>query len=128
MASKFARIQHIVIVMLENRSFDNLLGFLYADWNNRPLLNLPAQAEPTYEGLLPRDVTDRFWCPSNPGFFSGSAPEKVFAEAPTTGFHVPNPDPNELFQNFAYQLFGTSDVVAGTIPGMQGFLVDYQTA
>src|SRR4051794_40199133 len=35
-------IQHIVVVMLENRSFDNMLGFLYADQGNVPPLNLPA--------------------------------------------------------------------------------------
>jgi phospholipase C len=28
-------IDHIVVVMLENRSFDNLLGFLYADAGNK---------------------------------------------------------------------------------------------
>ncbi len=28
------RIKHVVVVMMENRSFDNLLGFLYADVNN----------------------------------------------------------------------------------------------
>jgi len=36
--------RHLVVVMMENRSFDNLLGFLYADVNNRPPINIPAAA------------------------------------------------------------------------------------
>ena len=31
----YADIDHIVVVMLENRSFDNMLGFLYADAGNK---------------------------------------------------------------------------------------------
>src|SRR5438477_12425159 len=32
--SLLASIQHVVVLMLENRSFDHMLGFLYADRNN----------------------------------------------------------------------------------------------
>jgi len=28
--------KHVVVLMLENRSFDNLLGWLYADQSNQP--------------------------------------------------------------------------------------------
>ncbi len=38
MPSPLAQLQHIVVVMLENRSFDNMLGFLYADKGNVPPL------------------------------------------------------------------------------------------
>jgi len=34
--SPLDRINHIVVLMLENRSFDNVLGWLY-DSNNKPL-------------------------------------------------------------------------------------------
>jgi phospholipase C len=34
MSSGISGINHFVVVMLENRSFDNLLGFLYADQKN----------------------------------------------------------------------------------------------
>ena len=47
MPSTLAKIQHLVVVMLENRSFDNLLGFLYAGENNRPPRNLPAHDPPS---------------------------------------------------------------------------------
>jgi phospholipase C len=43
MAGNLAKIRHIVVVMLENRSFDNMLGWLYADQLNVPPLNLPVQ-------------------------------------------------------------------------------------
>jgi hypothetical protein len=37
--------------------------------------NLPAQDPPTYAGLRPPAVTDAFWNPANPSFFSdGAAP------------------------------------------------------
>lgn len=35
------RIEHVVVLMLENRSLDNLLGWLYADQENRPAHNVP---------------------------------------------------------------------------------------
>jgi len=35
-------IKHLVVVMMENRSFENLLGFLLCDVNNRPAINIPA--------------------------------------------------------------------------------------
>ena len=36
-SSPLSGINHIVVVMLENRSFDHMLGFLYADAGNKPL-------------------------------------------------------------------------------------------
>jgi phospholipase C len=33
--SQLGEIEHIVVVMLENRSFDQMLGFLYAGSGNR---------------------------------------------------------------------------------------------
>jgi len=31
---ELAAIEHVVVLMLENRSFDHMLGFLYADTGN----------------------------------------------------------------------------------------------
>lgn len=47
-------IEHIVVVMMENRSFDNLLGWLYDNETNPPPVNIPpasSAASPTFEGL-----------------------------------------------------------------------------
>ena len=34
-ANQLNSIEHVVVLMLENRSFDHMLGFLYADAGNR---------------------------------------------------------------------------------------------
>jgi len=53
--------------MLENRSFDHLCGFLYAE-NQRPKHFLPSRSNPEFNGLPPS-----FSNPSNPQFFPGRA-------------------------------------------------------
>jgi phospholipase C len=133
MAGNLAKLQHIVVVMLENRSLDNMLGFLYADQDNVPPRNLPAQDPASFDGLLPHLPSDAFWNPANADFFSapGTAPDQVFASSGTAGaapFTVPNPDPNELFPNFNFQIFGTQTPADNQPPTMQGFLVDYLLA
>jgi phospholipase C len=50
-------IEHIIVVMMENRSFDNLLGWLYDNQSNSPKFNIPAQPSPTFEGLKPSHYT-----------------------------------------------------------------------
>ncbi|MDP2309374.1 MAG: alkaline phosphatase family protein [Pseudomonadota bacterium] len=49
-------IRHVIVLMFENRSFDNLLGWLYdGDANPDAVHNVPAPApgEPRYDGLTP---------------------------------------------------------------------------
>lgn len=133
MASALAKIQHIVVVMLENRSFDNMLGFLYADQGNVPPLNLPARSPTTFDGLLAPGGSNAFWNPANSDFFftAGTLPQQVFASSGTTGpapFTVPDPDPNELYPNFNFQIFGTQTPADHQPPTMLGFLVDYLSA
>ncbi len=132
MASSLNQIEHLIVVMLENRSFDNLLGFLYANVNNQPPLNLPVQNPATFDGLLPQNVSQVFWNPTNRGFFTTQEPPiKAFASSPTTGgspFLVPDPDPNEAFLNFNFQIFGTQVPVELQLPTMLGFYVDFLDA
>ncbi len=48
------QIKHLVVVMMENRSFDNLVRFLYAKEKNVPPANIPAPPpgqQPSYDGL-----------------------------------------------------------------------------
>jgi phospholipase C len=126
------RIKHLVVVMMENRSFDNLLGFLYADVNNTPPINIPPPplgGPTTFDGLVEPNPESPFWNPSNEGYFSKNVPPvKVFAKRGTTGaqpFLVPDHDPHEGFDNITAQIFGPK---ASTRPDkMRGFLVDYQT-
>ena len=44
-----ASVEHIVVLMLENRSFDMMLGFLYDDRNNVSLAGQP------FEGLTGKE-------------------------------------------------------------------------
>src|SRR6266850_4542007 len=74
------RIKHLVVVMMENRSFDNLMGFLYADVNNMPPINIPAPppgGQTTFEGLVAPNPGSPFWNPSNADYFTGKDPVKV---------------------------------------------------
>jgi phospholipase C len=124
------RIKHLVVVMMENRSFDNLLGFLYSKENNVPPINIPAPpagGQNTFDGLIDPNPTSPFWNPSNKDYFSGKDPIKVYATRGTTGtepFLVPNPDPHEEFDRITYQILGPA---GWSGPKMMGFVVDYGT-
>jgi phospholipase C len=124
------RIKHLIVVMMENRSFDNLLGFLYADQNNEPPRNIPAPSAPvppSYDGLSKPNPSSDFWNPSNLDYFTGNAPVKVFATRGTTGpkpFLVPDHDPEEGFDHITDQIMGPP---GSTRDKMRGFLVDYIT-
>ena len=55
------KIEHIVVVMLENRSFDNLLGWLYEGESPRNAVPpSPAGTLPTYDGLTEGEHWNRF--------------------------------------------------------------------
>lgn len=125
------RIKHLVVVMMENRSFDHLLGFLYADVNNRPPMNIPAASpggQTTFDGLVDASPESPFWNPSNPEYFTANArPVKVFASKGTKGpspFLAPNHDPHEEFEHIAFQILGPTGWAG---PKMKGFVVDYIT-
>jgi phospholipase C len=131
MAGNLSRLEHIVVLMLENRSLDNMLGWLYADQNNVPPRNLPPPAagqQPSYDGLVANhyfNLTDL----QHP-----AQARQVFATRGTRGaagcgpFNMPNPDPAELFDNMNFQIFGTKHPAANQQATMNGFIVDYQTA
>jgi phospholipase C len=120
------KIDHIVVVMLENRSFDNLLGWLYADRNNQPPRNIPAQqgGMTTYEGLK----TDTYWNTNPAGDHDKLGATRVYATKGITGdkwWCVPNPNPHEVFPYFLEQMFGTEQPGQGQNASMTGFLANY---
>src|SRR5437588_760551 len=49
--NQLSKIQHVVVLMLENRSFDHMLGFLYADQGNKSPAGQP------FEGLTGKEST-----------------------------------------------------------------------
>lgn len=115
-------IEHIVVVMMENRSFDSLLGWLYDNETDPPQFNIPGQQPPTFDGL-------------SVGKFSNALNgQAVYAAHPPTAWPpannpavVPTPDPQEVFDHVTAQLFGTSTPEPGAMPDMSGFLSDYAT-
>lgn len=101
-------IKHIVVLMLENRSFDNLLGWLYENespprgqefeglhpglWN--PLNNIDTDGMPFVEQVYVRKNGE----PVKP--HHGSDP--VYKPP---NYNLPNPDPGEGFKDTNHQLF-----------------------
>jgi phospholipase C len=107
-----AAINHVVVLMLENRSFDHMLGYLYSAQGN-----VSPSGQP-FEGLTGTE--------SNPDGQGGTV--GVFAITPSTpnGYFMPGADPGEGYKATNDQLWG-SDVApaAGTLPTMAGFVTDF---
>ncbi|WP_291994938.1 alkaline phosphatase family protein [Candidatus Accumulibacter sp. ACC003] len=124
-----AQIAHVVVVMMENRSFDNLLGWLYADQGNQAPHNIPAQQPATFDGLEAR----RYWNPIDAADI-GKPPEQVpedrraYATQRARSMIVPDPDPHEQFRYMSRQLFGTQQPTTGKLADMQGFVADFADA
>ena len=115
------QIEHLVVVMFENRSLDTMLGWLYAP-GERPNVVVPAGSPAAYDGLQPG-----MWNPSDPGFFSGGPTSQVFVKQSASQSQVPDPDPQETFDNVTYQIFGPGPVGPLTPNTMKGFVINYGT-
>jgi phospholipase C len=110
-------IEHVVVLMLENRSFDSLLGYLYE--TDAPQLNIPAVAQgDEFHGLAHTDLTK----------FVNTALNGTLSSPPVRGvegFTVPTPDPGEEFSHVNTQLFGTPNPLPSAVPTMTGVLADF---
>src|SRR5215469_13566436 len=96
------KIEHVVVVMLENRSFDNLLGWLYDPENEPPFDKVPADLE----GL-------------NRGNFSNKAPDgRVIPAGKTFDPHSPLPNPGEPFEDVYSQIYDVDRPALKTIPAI----------
>ena len=113
------KIDHIIVVMLENRSLDNLLGWLYADKANIPAHNIPPKSRPTYDGL----VEGKYW---NRAPASDPDAPKIFAGRGVTTYpdKTPYPDPGEVCPYMYEQMFGTENPSSDA--NMSGFLQNYK--
>jgi len=96
-----ADIQHVVVLMLENRSFDCMLGRLYPQDSDFRGLTLD---ESNFYGM---------------NYLVWSDPQMTAAAACT-----PDPDPGEAFTDMNVQLFGDPDR-AGKTATMSGFALNY---
>jgi phospholipase C len=109
LSNQLQLINHIVVLMLENRSFDHMLGFLYQDRNNVSLAGQP------FEGLVGPE--------SNRDPHGSSV--TVFPITPTTV--RPGGDPGEGYTATNEQLFGSASVPSTASATNAGFVTNYAT-
>jgi phospholipase C len=117
---------HVVLVLFENRSFDNLLGRLYG----------PGDVE-AFDGVIGKDLSNPIPAWAEHGAAGGVVPYGI-----STSMDAPNPDPGEEYQHTNTQLFNVLDEAnrfkdatemvaphnapaAGTESTMEGFVTDY---
>ena len=117
---------HVVLVLFENRSFDNLLGHLYQ----------PGEV-PSFEGVIGRQLSNPI-----PSWAEHGAVDNVVRYDVATTMDSPDPDPGEEYQHTNTQLFNVLDEVnrfkdatemvspynappPGTPATMDGFVTDY---
>jgi phospholipase C len=110
-AGPLGAIEHIVVLMLENRSFDHMLGYLYQDSDNVSPAGQP------FEGLTGKE--------SNPG--TDGSPVAVFPITPSTpnAYFMPGADPGEGYAATNSQIFGSATAPNPPAATMQGFVTDY---
>ena len=107
MAGLQDKIKHIVVLMLENRSFDCILGRLYS-------------SDDTFNGIPDS------W--SNPWTGGSSSPVLAWndeAAVQPGSMTIPSPDPGELFADINTQLFGLNGTANDLPPPMSGFADNY---
>lgn len=128
------KIKHIVVLMMENRSFDNLLGWLY-DTDQPPMGQY-------YEGL-----NDSMWNPLNNidtdgipfteqvyvrknGQAPRFGPRKLKEKTYEANFSLPDPDPGEGYKDTNHQLFEHYNVALlyPPEPTNMGFVNNYLNA
>ena len=111
-ANQLPTVQHIVQLMLENRSFDHMLGFLY-----------PGKTGPNgqpFEGLLGTE--------SNNG--TDGKPVTVFQIDATSSdaYFMPGADPGEGYANTNSQLFGAGSAPTPPAATNGGFVTNFDAA
>jgi phospholipase C len=129
--SKDNALDHVVVVMFENRSFDNLLGRLYQ----------PGEVA-SFEGVLGKDLSNPI-----PEWAEHGADRRLVPYGVAATMDTPNPDPGEEYTHVNTQLFGiidpstnrdvTSEKMTAPYnaparpdqpPTMDGFVADYISA
>jgi phospholipase C len=108
------KIEHVVVLMLENRTFDSMLGWTYE--KDTPTFIPPATAP--YRGLQT----------VNPDDFLNTALHGTLDAKPTrgvTGFTVPDFAPGESFQQVLTQFYDTRTPAPDAPVTMKGVLADF---
>jgi phospholipase C len=119
-------LDHVVVVLFENRSLDSMLGHLYGPDDGK-----------VFEGVTGKNLTNPI-----PAWAEHGADRKVVPYGVATDMDSPNPDSGEEYQHTNTQLFNilsdenrfkvAGDMTApwnapspGQMPTMDGFVTDY---
>ena len=119
-------LDHIVVVLFENRSLDNVLGHLYTPEDGK-----------NFDGVIGKDLTNPI-----PGWAEHRDGRDVVPYTVATDMDSPNPDSGEEYYHTNTQLYNVIDdhnrgkigeaVAApwnapppGSVPTMDGFVTDY---
>ncbi len=90
-ATRGNALDHVVVVLFENRSLDNVLGRLYGPGDGK-----------TFEGVIGKDLSNPI-----PGWAEHGADRKVVPYGVTTDMDSPDPVAGEEWYHTNTQLFGT---------------------
>jgi phospholipase C len=125
-ADRSHALDHVVVVLFENRSLDNMLGHLYGPDDGK-----------TFEGVIGKDLTNPI-----PEWAEHGAERRVVPYAVANSMDSPNPDSGEEYPHTNTQLYNIlseenrfkmgEEIVApwnapspGQPPTMDGFVTDY---
>jgi phospholipase C len=91
-------LDHVVVVLFENRSFDSVLGRLYGPEDDK-----------TFDGVIGKELSNPI-----PEWAEHGAERKVVPYGVATDMDSPNPDSGEEFFHTNTQLFDTSTSRTGS--------------
>ena len=116
------QIDHVVLLMLENRSLDNVLGWLYH--GSQPARVVPSDSSPQFNGLVAgRDFNE---------YRSFTGTTKLAVHTGTQGWpqplRVPRLNPHEDYPNVKVQLFGDATGKVGSRASMKGFAYNFDAS
>jgi phospholipase C len=109
--SLLSSINNIVVLMLENRSCDHMLGFLYTASGN-----VSPSGQP-FEGLTGQE--------SNPDGSGASVPVFQIQGSDANAYFMPGADPGEGYSATNSQLFGSITAPTPPVATNNGFVTDY---
>lgn len=98
MSNRLKAINHIVVLMLENRSFDNVAGWLYDPQNKPPFHTVPRNQP--FEGVSGKNLSNPI-----PQGVEG-AERKTVPVGKASEFVSPDADPGEEYSHVMTQLYG----------------------
>jgi len=125
--TKDSAMNHVILVLFENRSFDNILGYLYQQ-----------DEVPQFEGVVGKKLSNPV-----PSWAQHQSPDGRVHYGVATSMNSPTSDPGEEYPHTLTQMFNTvdehnkfkmgKDMAApwnapqspDSIPNMQGFVADY---